>query len=140
MIHLDINQEFAPENKRLSKALIISIEEAINENVPSIPDGEIAVAYISDAEIKRLNRMYRKKDRVTDVLSFSYLDQKHNHIGDVVISLAQAERQALEGDLQLELVDLIVHGVLHTLGYDHKEAADAEEMFPLQDKIVALVQ
>lgn len=137
MITLDVAQEFAPKDERLSQALILSMEQAINRLVPNVPDGAVAVAYISDTEIQRLNRMYRGKDAVTDVLSFSYLPEAKETIGDVVIAYAQAKRQAEEGDIILELVDLMVHGVLHVLGYDHERPEDAQAMFPLQDKIVA---
>lgn len=138
MITLDIQQERAPEGERLSQALLVSLQSAIAGELNAAPNGTISVAYVSDHEIQRLNRMYRKKDTVTDVLSFSYVDQGTETLGDVVISHAQAKRQA-EGDLQLELVDLIVHGVLHVLGYDHERPEDAQEMFPLQDSIVANV-
>ena len=120
MITLDVNQEIAPVDERLDEALIVSIEGAINNLLKDLPEGEIAISYVSDGEIKRLNRIYRGKDEVTDVLSFSYLE-------------------AMEGDLRLELVDLVVHGVLHVLGYDHERPEDAEVMFPLQDKVVSRV-
>ncbi len=58
-------------------------------------------------------------------------------LGDVLISYPQAVRQAEEGDVELEIADLFVHGVLHILGYDHEVAEDADVMFPLQDKLVA---
>ncbi|MCH8049216.1 rRNA maturation RNase YbeY [Patescibacteria group bacterium] len=141
MITLDVNQEIAPVDERLDEALIVSIEGAINNLLKDLPEGEIAISYVSDGEIKRLNRIYRGKDEVTDVLSFSYLDEakRRGPIGDVAISFTQAKRQAMEGDLRLELVDLVVHGVLHVLGYDHERPEDAEVMFPLQDKVVSRV-
>lgn len=138
MITLDVQQELAPEGERLSQALLVSLQEVLAAQLRDVPTGTISVVYVSDNEIQRLNRMYRKKDYVTDVLSFSYVEQGTEALGDVVISHAQAKRQA-EGDLQLELVDLIAHGVLHVLGYDHERPEDAQEMFPLQDTIVANV-
>lgn len=83
--------------------------------------------------------MYRSKDTVTDVLSFSYIGQttgESDQLGDIVISVDQAKRQSQDGDLELELADLIIHGILHVLGYDHEQAKDAKEMFPLQDRLV----
>jgi probable rRNA maturation factor len=55
----------------------------------------------------------------------------------VLISYPQAERQAEDGDIELELADLLVHGILHLMGHDHERAEDADKMFPLQDAIVA---
>jgi len=86
---------------------------------------EISVALLSPEEIKQLNKIYRKKDKVTDVLSFNLDDQKI--LGEIVICLAQAKKQALEKktSLQSELKLLVTHGTLHLLGYDH-EISDME--------------
>ena len=139
MIRLEVNQEIASPDQRLSDRVLGILEDQINDKISDAADGSISVSYVSDNEIQRLNRMYRDKDSVTDVLSFSYLDDKkaHEDIGDVVISLEQAKRQADEEDLELELVDLIVHGVLHVLGYDHEKPDESKVMFTLQDTIVA---
>ena len=138
MITLDIDQNFAASEDRLSEATLQSLSEIVQEEFGSQMDGRITLSYVSDAEIRRLNRMYRGKDATTDVLSFSYLEQPLGHgdqLGDIVISMEQAKRQA-QGDLELELADLMVHGILHVLGYDHEELADAKIMFPLQDRLV----
>jgi len=134
MITLDVNQSFAPESERLKQALLDSITREVNARVKELPEGEIAISYVSDPEIQRLNRLYRKIDKVTDVLSFGYGED--GHVGDVAISFDQARRQAEENDLELELTDLIVHGILHVLGFDHEKPEDAEAMFPLQDAII----
>ena len=139
MITLDIDQSFADDSDRLTTKVTRTIEDAITQNFKDTYQGRISVSYVSDAEIRRLNRMYRGKDAVTDVLSFSYLDQpvgKGDQIGDVVISIEQAKRQAEAGDIELELADLVIHGILHVLGYDHEVPEDAARMFPLQDKLV----
>jgi len=106
---------------------------------PNAPSGEMGLAFVYDEEIQRLNRMYRNKDAVTDVLSWSYFEEDPGSetLGDIVISYDQAKRQSNDGDVELEVVDLIVHGMLHVLGYDHELPEEAGEMFPLQDKIVA---
>jgi probable rRNA maturation factor len=93
---------------------------------------ELSVSLVGDAEIRRLNRRYRGKDRPTDVLSFSLREGEFGDvatsIGDVVISLETAKRQALENGFTLhEEVDrLLVHGILHLAGYDH-EVSPREE-------------
>jgi probable rRNA maturation factor len=87
---------------------------------------ELSLFLVGDGEIRELNRAYRGKDRPTDVLSFSLREGRFGEItpalGDVVISLDTAARQAEERGLGLgEEVDrLLVHGILHLAGYDHE--------------------
>lgn len=139
MIKLEFDQTLAAADERLSPEVIRSVQTELNQRAVADQDGVIAIRLISDAEIQKLNRMYRKKDSVTDVLSFAYEGNpgQRGNLGDIVISLEQAKRQAYEDDLELELVDLIVHGALHVLGFDHEEPHQAQEMFTLQDAIVA---
>ena len=99
-----------------------------------------------DAQIRVLNRMYRGKDRPTDVLSFSQLEGEEfisggedtKTLGDVVISVETAERQAAERahSLEDELDVLLVHGVLHLLGYDDETEPEAAEMRRHERKIL----
>ncbi len=135
---LILEQEMLPKEDRLSEAFLLSIQNACEKFIHHLPEGTLSIAFISDQEIQRLNRQYRQKDAVTDVLSFSFIESgtMTEELGDVVISYEQAKRQMHDGDLRLECTDLIVHGILHVLGYDHEEPADAAEMFPKQDAIV----
>jgi probable rRNA maturation factor len=96
---------------------------------------ELSVALVDDATIRELNARYRDKPRPTDVLSFSLLDGDHTErrgdlLGDVVIGLETAERQARRGRRSLddEVLRLLIHGVLHLLGHDHERAAEARAM------------
>ncbi|MBI1908530.1 rRNA maturation RNase YbeY [Candidatus Uhrbacteria bacterium] len=143
MITLEVYDERVPEPARLGAERYLAIARAVNEAVPDGPDGAITVTYVEDDEIRRLNRMYRGKDAVTDVLSFGSGMPETGEVGDVIISFAQAERQALSfaedgsaPDIELECTDLVVHGILHVLGFDHERPEDADRMFPLQDRIV----
>lgn len=139
MIILDVTDDGVPEDSKLSDEKYHRIAEAFAQKFPDIT-GTIGLSYVDDAEIRRLNRLYRQKDAVTDVLSFaSEFSDQTGILGDVVISFDQAVRQAEEGDIELELADLIVHGMLHVLGYDHEVAEDAARMFPLQDSLVAKI-
>ncbi|MBK9215511.1 MAG: rRNA maturation RNase YbeY [Chloracidobacterium sp.] len=92
-----------------------------------------SVAFVSDRRMKPLNQFFRGKDVTTDVLSFPHepddLELTTHHspfttafLGDIVISAEQAERQAVENglDLETEIKQLILHGVLHLCGYDHE--------------------
>lgn len=140
MIVFDIEQDLVPAEHQLSDERLVSVAEAVGRRVPSQPHGTLGLSFVDDAEIQRLNRVYRDKDKVTDVLSFaSDFGEQTGYLGDIIISYDQAVRQAADGDIELEITDLIVHGVLHVLGYDHEVPEDAAVMFPLQDSIVAEV-
>jgi probable rRNA maturation factor len=78
------------------------------------------VALVPDARVRALNRQYRQKDAPTDVLSFPA--EENGLLGDVVIAVGVARRQAHEAghSLQTELRVLALHGLLHLLGYDHE--------------------
>lgn len=91
--------------------------------------GELSVLVVSDRAIRSLNRTWRGKDQPTDVLSFEQ-DRSRGLLGDVVISLDTARRQAKEGPRPLsdELARLLAHGLLHLLGHDHEAAGDAKKM------------
>lgn len=84
---------------------------------------EISVALLSSSEIKKLNKIYRHKNKVTDVLSFNLEDE--NILGEIVICLEQTKKQAREKNksIKSELKLLLLHGTLHLLGYDHEKGA-----------------
>ena len=90
--------------------------------------GNVDVLLTSDVEIKRLNRLFRGKNKATDVLSFPAAEEAEEVAGDLAISLETAARQAAEQghSLQDELRILLIHGLLHLDGEDHE--ADSGEM------------
>jgi probable rRNA maturation factor len=89
---------------------------------PARARGDVAVALAGDAQVRALNRRYRRKDRPTDVLSFP-VDAPGDALGDIVIARGVAKRQAREAghSAQTELRVLALHGLLHLLGYDHDD-------------------
>jgi probable rRNA maturation factor len=99
--------------------------------------GELSVALVGDAAVRRLNREWRGKDRPTDVLSFPQ-EARGRLLGDVVISLDTARRQAREGgwSLAAELRRLLAHGLLHCLGHDHERRTDARRMAVAERKLL----
>ena len=129
----------------------------------NIHTGEASIFITNDENLRDLNRKYRGLDEVTDVLSFSndhegeYYGSEDDgriglsseefiipssfadQIGEIVISLPQVERQALENNVEMsqELKFLVVHGFLHLLGYDHVESEDRKEMESLEKDIIA---
>ena len=94
---------------------------------------DLAIAFVDDSEMTSLNRRFRHKKRTTDVLTFPGDDAIH--LGDIIISVDQARRQAADEkhSLGTEVRYLIVHGILHALGYDHE--TDHGEMNALELKV-----
>src|SRR5258706_2826642 len=108
-----------------------------------LPEAELSVLLTDDSEIRRLNREHRQMDKPTDVLAFA-MDERvpdpAGILGDVVISLDTAERQARSRHRPLieEVRFLLAHGVLHLVGYDHAEPAEKREMVGMTRKLVRL--
>ena len=99
-----------------------------------------ALAFVTDAEIARLNKKYRKKNKPTDVLSFPAQSaqpspNKNRFLGDIAIAPAVARRYAKKNGrtLQSEICILILHGLLHLLGYDHE--TDRGQMDRVEHKL-----
>ena len=104
-------------------------------------DHLVSVAIVSPREIKKLNKIYRKKDAVTDVLSFESEDEfglDEEGIGEIIICLDQAKKQAreLKYSYKKEINRLVLHGYLHLLGFDHIKNKDAKTMEALEEKIM----
>ena len=111
---------------------------------------EVDVSFVDEATIQRINRDYRDKDAVTDVISFAFLDDKSELglikadgipvlLGEIYICVPRALQQAKEigNTPKRELRFLFVHGLLHLLGYDHMKPEDEAIMFPLQERLLA---
>ncbi len=141
-----------PRGRAHASKLIADAERILA--VAKLPDCELSLTLTSDRAIRALNRKYRGKDSPTDVLSFSQIEtagrrppdplkivnEKHRPLGDVVISIDTALRQACELGVApaLRLRTLLAHGCLHLLGYDHERSpADARRMFARQRRLEA---
>ena len=104
---------------------------------------ELSIAVTDDETVRALNREYAGEDAVTDVLSFSQREGEEfvappegvPPLGEVVIAYPQAARQAL-GGVAGEVERLLVHGVLHLLGYDHAEPEEARRMREREEALV----
>ncbi len=127
MIEIINNQRKIKFEKRIFQEFT---EKAIIET-PETNGKSVTIAFVSDRKMRELNKRFRKKDKTTDVLSFPFepdeFDPEENTLGDIVISIEQAQRQAAENNLNLEteIKQLILHGILHLCGYDH-ETDDGE--------------
>lgn len=111
--------------------------------------GEVSVSFVTDEEIHELNRTYRNVDRPTDVLSFALREgetfegvpDELEPLGDIVVSVPTALRQATEygHSAEREIGFLLIHGLLHLLGYDHEDEAGEAEMTGLQEAVLSKV-
>lgn len=106
------------------------------------PDAELAVRIVDEAEITALNRQYRGKDGATNVLSFPFEDMPGvvtEQLGDIVICAPVVATEAVtQGkSLQAHWAHIVIHGVLHLLGYDHHRDAEAQEMEVLETRLLA---
>jgi probable rRNA maturation factor len=114
---------------------------------PSAARGELGIALVSDARIRALNRQFRRKDSVTDVLSFpSHVTPPEPttprpplELGSIAIATGVARRQArtVGHSYAAELKVLALHGLLHLLGYDHHSPADLDRMRRLERRLRA---
>jgi probable rRNA maturation factor len=111
---------------RVDCAALIEFLRRVVREAPAAQDATLAVCLVSDGRMRDLNRRFRGSDRPTDVLSFPAGDapppDEPRHLGDIVISVATAARQAsgARHSLERELKLLALHGYLHLLGYDHE--------------------
>lgn len=128
---------------RRLKSVARELLRAVNE-----ADSALSLSLVNDAEIQSLNREHRGKDKPTDVLSFPLFEpgeEGHSEgerlLGDVVISIDTARRQAAEYDapLQNEIYRLLIHGVLHVLGHDHEEPQERSEMEAEERRLAAAI-
>ncbi|OGH61697.1 MAG: rRNA maturation RNase YbeY [Candidatus Magasanikbacteria bacterium RIFCSPHIGHO2_01_FULL_50_8] len=101
------------------------------------------ISFVGPGEIRRLNRQYRKKDAITDVLSFREFDAhipfpNDAVIGEIVLCRSYIRSQASEFGVAYaqELLRMTIHGTLHLLDYDHETKRDAAIMLPLQEKYI----
>jgi probable rRNA maturation factor len=104
--------------------------------------GSVSLALVDDARIRELNRAHRALDRPTDVLAYEGDEDAPGYLGDVVISVETASRQAAAANRPLlhEIAWLAAHGVLHLLGYDDVDDEARAAMIERQDRALAACQ
>ena len=111
---------------KIDKKTFQLFAEKIVKEIKETENQDFTVAFVSDRKMRELNKCFRGKNLTTDVLSFPFesdeFDAEIENLGDIAISLEQAERQAIENDLdfETEVKQLILHGVLHLCGFDHE--------------------
>tara|TARA_Y100001968_G_scaffold331072_1_gene384639 strand:- start:1424 stop:1972 length:549 start_codon:yes stop_codon:yes gene_type:complete len=127
------------------------IREDINLHCPSLVRKRTSLSmglqFTDDLTIRELNHRWRKKDQHTDVLSFPVVDENSSapqglpiELGDIVVSIPMAQRQAIDHNhsLEMELRWLVSHGLLHLLGWDHPDSNRLREMLSLQEQVLQI--
>ncbi|MGD9091543.1 MAG: rRNA maturation RNase YbeY [Anaerolineales bacterium] len=119
------------------------VAQEVLRHTETSPSAGLSLVISDDLQIQSLNRQYLGVDAPTDVLAFPSgeidLDSGQPYLGDVIISYQRAEAQSQAGGhtLEQEIQLLIVHGVLHLLGFDHATDSEKTEMWKVQDEILA---
>lgn len=158
MSNIEVSGKIQKKYKDLAKNVALQVIDFMKQ-----PDVlEVAIEFVSEKEIQRLNREIRGIDKVTDVLSFpatnlsvgEILDEfcedalflktedGNIHFGDMAICFAQTERQAKEYGVSVEseIKKLVIHSMLHLMGYDHIEDSDYEIMNPKEIELDKLIK
>ena len=141
LIHINLQPKY--ENLLVREELVAVVEKVLD--YLNIIDSEISISFIENSQIRELNRMYRGVDSETDVLSFTFNEVNpetgYRMLGDILIAIPIAQNQAtkMHHPLSKEINLLMIHGILHLLGYDHEMKQDKIKMVPIQKKLVHLV-
>lgn len=136
MIHLDKRVKFDFPDRILKQAALAALGHS------GAADGDLTIVVTTDEEIQRLNKEYLDTGSPTDVLSFPAgevdPETERPYLGDVIISLPRAREQALTRGCAVEdeICLLVVHGVLHLLGYDHADEGEKNRMWKVQAEIL----
>jgi probable rRNA maturation factor len=103
-------------------------------------DAVLSIVIDNNEKLRELNYQFREIDTPTDVLSFpsGEIDPEtsNEYLGDIIISLEKVKTQAIQQTLECEMRLMVVHGVLHLLGYDHSTDTEQEIMWGIQDQIL----
>ncbi len=131
------------ELDRKTKSNIKKIARLVLKELGVPGDSELSISFIDDAQMRELNRTYRNINRTTDVLSFPQGEgPDFTLLGDIIISIETAIRHANSYGVTQheELKKLIIHGILHLLGHDHKKKKETQIMREKEKELVILVK
>ncbi|MCH6574734.1 MAG: rRNA maturation RNase YbeY [Bacteroidetes bacterium] len=134
---LDKNNFFDKDEKKNIRSTVLKIFTILVQP----KDSEICISFVDDKTIRELNNSYRNINRATDVLSFPQDGPDFSILGDIVISVDTAKRHAVryENTYEFEIKKLIVHGILHLLGFDHKKKKETIVMREKEKQLLAQV-
>ncbi len=153
---MNIDLHFSNSTKcRISEGFILKLVNNIFAALENSKDCQIGINIVGETKIRKLNKLYRNKDKVTDILSFAEIDVKYTYkkffdngssgledLGEMFICWQEVKRKAESFSWKQEkmFAFLVVHGVLHLLGYDHIKDVDAEKMQKMEQKIMMRIK
>lgn len=150
---LIINQQNKVNYTKDLQQVVTNVVAATAKLIKISKNSEVSILLVDNDYIQELNLIYRHKNKPTDVLSFAMNEltdeepqydagDEVNVLGDIVISLEQASAQSQDygHSLSRELGYLVVHGMLHLMGYNHEIEEEAREMRKLEEKVMAAVK
>ena len=127
-IQIENNQNKIKIQRRKIRSTVVKLLKIMD-----LANNELSITFVDDNAIKQLNLRYLQRDNPTNVLSFSLQEGEYGNInphilGDIVISTETAQRDAIKGELSLseEIDFLIIHGLLHLLGFNHENTTKAQ--------------
>lgn len=137
MIEVEIEDEAWSRTLPEAEALAVQVGDQALEAAGR--SGDVVVLLAGDATLADLNERYRGKAGPTNVLSFPAPEAARPHLGDIAIAHGVCAREAAEQGKPLgrHLMHLVAHGVLHLVGYDHHDEAEAEIMEALERRVLA---
>ncbi|MDX9865343.1 MAG: rRNA maturation RNase YbeY [Anaerolineaceae bacterium] len=123
-----------PENILEETAKIVLQHQNIS------PRSDLSIVIDTNEKLRELNQQFRNIDAPTDILSFpsGEIDPETGHVylGDIIISWEKVQAQAIQQSVECEMRLMVVHGVLHLLGYDHATDSEQKEMWAVQNQIL----
>jgi probable rRNA maturation factor len=125
-VHLEVRWKRKPVDRRGLRRLVRSVLEG-----EGMPEARVGLLLTGDEAVREMNRTWRGKDRTTDVLSFPDDGEGDSgYLGDIAVSMDRAVEQAprFSATFEQETARLVVHGLLHLLGYDHHSPAEGRRM------------
>jgi probable rRNA maturation factor len=142
LVESDVSQDWNSRTDWAQLAERAVRTAATHSDYPSLADTEVSVKFTSDDEVRSLNAAWRGKDKATNVLSFPMAEAPEGApmLGDIVLAAGVCAREAAEKNVPVEThaTHLVVHGMLHLLGYDHETGdEDAEKMEAIERKALA---
>ena len=141
MIEVEIEDDaWTAAVSRVSVVVNAAARAALRAAYPDVRpiESDVVVLLAGDEAMAELNRQFRGKDGPTNVLSFPAPESARPHLGDVAVAYGVCRREALEQGKSLKhhLMHLVVHGVLHLVGYDHQTESEAEDMEALERRVL----
>lgn len=138
-VEIVIEEKKWAEHRGLSRRLHAAALLALRRGGCRNRDADVSILLAGNSQLKRLNAKFRGKSKATNVLSFGAASEGSGHLGDLALAygVCTREARAQEKAFANHATHLVVHGVLHLLGFDHQTARKAAKMEPLEVSILA---